>query len=586
MNQSFTIRNGSFYFQDEPVRLISGAMHYFRIVPQYWQDRLRKLKDLGCNCLETYIPWNLHEKSAGKFDFSGMLDLEKYIQLAADLDLWVIIRPGPFICAEWEFGGLPAWLLKNRQLQIRCSDPDYLEPTMGYLKKILSILKPLQITKGGPVIMAQIENEYGAFGNDQSYLLTLKELYEQYLEIPLFTSDQPTQQMLTNGSVPGTITTGNFGSKAEERFSILKKFAKKQPLMCMEFWCGWFDYWGGEHKQTPALSVAKTLDDILNLNGSVNFYMFHGGTNFGYTNGANCKDGKTYEPTVTSYDYSALLSESGEITDKYLACREVIGKYIDLPALVEPPQKKYLSNPEIHLTEQAGIFNHLDKLAQPVKSVTLQTMEDVNQNYGFILYRTTVKGPLSKAELWIQDVRDRALVYVDGKYQGAIYRSQEKQKININIGELSQLDILVENMGRVNYGPFSLDRKGITQGVQINEQYLFNWQIFSLPFEKPPPIPYQKTNSITSQPAFYRGYFDVSEVQDTFINMENWCKGNVYINGFHLGRYWEIGPQKTLYLPGPLLNKGKNEFIIFELHQPKKTYISLAAQPRLGKDDR
>jgi len=590
MKKQFTYKNADFLKDGTPFRIISGALHYFRVVPEYWEDRLIKMKNFGCNTVETYVPWNLHEKVQGKFDFSGNLDLVKFIKTAEKVGLHVIVRPGPFICAEWEFGGLPAWLLADSTLRIRCYNEKYLKMLDKYLLKVMSLTKKLSYSDTGPVIMMQIENEYGAYGNDKAYLDHLRVLYEKNMgDMLLFTSDQPNPAMLKGGSAKGALMTANFGSRAMARFPLLKNLQSDAPVMCMEFWCGWFDHWGGPHHTRTAESAAKSLNEILSMNGSVNFYMFHGGTNFGFMNGANY-DGKKYKPTVTSYDYDALLNECGDITSKYIKCREVISKFTELPEMPEMPPVKKISMENIKVTESASLFDNLSKLTKGVKSVQPLTMEQIGQDTGFILYRTSLTHKLDKSKLWIQDVKDRAQIFVDGIYQGSIYRNDKIQICKISsTSENPVIDILVENMGRVNYGPYMMDCKGITTGVQIDNQYLFNWEIFPLPLSDLHGLKYlpiQTLPVIKSQvPSFYKAIFSLTEIGDTFIDLTGWTKGNCYVNGFNVGRYWCAGPQQTLYIPAPLLKKGKNEIVVFELHNSKCDYFSLSDSHVLGKEN-
>lgn len=582
MKKSFKIGKENFIINGKEEKIISGAMHYFRTVPEYWEDRLLKLRALGCNCVETYMPWNLHEPTKGKYDFKGMLNVEKFILTAEKLGLYVIMRPGPFICAEWEFGGLPAWLLKDRNIRLRSSDPSYYKHAEEYLKKIFDILKPLQIHENGPIIMIQVENEYGAYANDRKYLNDLVKLNRKYFKVPLFTADQPDEHMMRAAQLPGVFTTGNFGSRAKERFPKLRTFQPEGPLMCMEFWVGWFDYWGGPHVTRSADSTAKSLDEMLEIDGSVNIYMFHGGTNFGFMNGANRKYQQRFEPTVTSYDYSALLAEDGSITDKYLQCRNVISKYIDLDPLPEFKESPKIEL-ELEITDSADLFKNIKKFGKPVKSQFTLTMEDVDQDYGYILYRTKVHGPLKQALVWPQDIRDRAIIYLDGVKQGVIYRDHGPDSIKIDIPEEAQLDILVENMGRVNYGPYSTDRKGITTGVQINDQYHHDWEIYKLPFKKVPKLDYKQLE-YKGNPSVFRKEFNLEETGDTFLKLENWGKGHVMINGFNVGRYWEKGPQKTLYVPAPILKKSKNEIVIFELEKFGSKAV-FQKEPDLGSEN-
>ncbi|MCH1624157.1 glycoside hydrolase family 35 protein [Ferdinandcohnia quinoae] len=576
------VQGKDLYLNGEPIQLISGAIHYFRIVPEYWEDRLLKLKACGFNTVETYIPWNLHEPHEGKFHFSGIADVERFIQIAEQVGLHVIIRPSPYICAEWEFGGLPAWLLADRNMRVRTAYKPYLEKVDAYFDVLMEKLKPLLISNGGPIVAMQIENEYGSFGNDKEYLTYLKDgMIARGMDVLLFTSDGPTDSMLQGGMLPGILATVNFGSRPKQSFEKLYEYRPNTPKICMEYWNGWFDHWGEEHHQRDPHEAANTFAEMLEDGASVNFYMFHGGTNFGFYNGANFDE--DYAPTVTSYDYDCPLSESGDLTPKFYAVREAISRHIPLGEMELPvpiPKRGY---GQVRMTKVASLFNSLEQISTPERRVHPETMEAMGQNYGFILYRTFIKGPIDEHPLTIQDVRDRALVFINGDYKGTIDR-WKNNTISFNVPRDGvQLDILVENMGRINYGPKLRDYKGITEGVRLERQFLFDWTIFPLPLEDLSRLSFEdiEGNSCVG-PAFYKGEFEVDEVADTFIELPNWTKGVVYINGFNLGRYWEVGPQETLYVPGPLLKKGKNEIVVFELHANKEPVISFIDTPKLG----
>ncbi|NRF94340.1 beta-galactosidase [Paenibacillus frigoriresistens] len=579
--------NKQFLLDGKPIQLISGAIHYFRVVPDYWEDRLLKLKACGFNTVETYMPWNLHEPEENVFNFAGIADVERFIRKAGELGLHVILRPSPYICAEWEFGGLPAWLLKYPDMRLRCMDRTYLEKVDRYYDALIPLLVPLLSTNGGPIIAMQIENEYGSYGNDTAYLTYLRDgLIKRGVDVMLFTSDGPEDGMLQGGTVPGTLATVNFGSKSEEAFDKFREYRIDEPLVCMEYWNGWFDHWLKPHHTRDAGDVADVFDRMLRAGASVNFYMFHGGTNFGFYNGANYGD--KYEATITSYDYDSPLSECGDETEKYRAVRSVIANYLgkdvkDFPELPAPIQKK--SYGRIALTESADMLDHLTNLTKPVKSTCPEPMEKLGQSYGFIVYSTHVSGPRTGEKLHLQEVHDRAQVFLDGVYQGTVER-WDSRPLPMDIpAQGAKLDIVVENMGRVNYGPKLKDYKGITEGVRMNNQFLFDWTIYPLPLDDLLAIPFGRSAEVSERndrPAFYRGEFTVEEAGDTFVRLDNWSKGVVWINGFNLGRYWEKGPQQTLYLPAPLLRTGRNEIIVFELHHTEKPVIELTDAPDLG----
>ncbi|GGA26474.1 glycoside hydrolase family 35 protein [Paenibacillus physcomitrellae] len=599
MNSStFGVQNNDFVWNGEPVRIMSGALHYFRVVPDYWRDRLLKLKACGLNTVETYIPWNLHEPKEGTFNFEGMADVVSFLTLAGELGLHVIVRPSPYICAEWEFGGLPAWLLADSNVRLRSNDPVYLSKVEAYYDVLLPLLRPLQCTNGGPIIAMQIENEYGSYGNDKAYLQAVKKaMQERGIDVLLFTSDGPEDFMLQGGTIPGVLATVNFGSHPKEAFAKLHEYQPEGPLMVMEFWNGWFDHWMEEHHTRTADDTAQTIADILESGASFNLYMFHGGTNFGFYNGANHIN--AYEPTVGSYDYNALLSEHGVPTDKYFAVREVIGRFAELPPLSLPDLIPTADYGQVALTESAALFDSLEGLSSPLYRSSPEPMEKLGQTYGFILYSTTIPGPRQEMELVLQQVSDRALVYGNGRYLGTIERwSPSTLPLSVPPEGL-KLDILVENMGRINYGPLLRDPKGITEGVRHGNQFLYGWTIHPLPLEYESlgkldfaPVPGNDTaadqgtgseiGGTPERPVFYRGTFEVKEKADTFLRLDGWTKGVAYVNGFNLGRYWNAGPQRTLYIPAPLLKEGRNELVVFELHGCARPEVRLADQPDLG----
>ncbi|NOU63714.1 beta-galactosidase [Paenibacillus sp. LMG 31461] len=588
---SFTMEGKQFIYNGEPIRILSGAMHYFRIVPEYWKDRLLKLKACGFNTVETYVAWNVHEPKEGQFNFQGIADVERFVQLAGELGLHVIIRPSPYICAEWEFGGLPYWLLKDPSMQLRCYYKPYLDKIDTYYDEILARFKPLLCTNGGPIIAMQIENEYGSYGTDKEYLAYIRQaMIIRGMDVLLFTSDGYDDSNLQGGTlIPDVFATVNFGSRPEEAFAKLQEYQQDKPLVCMEYWNGWFDYWGNEHHQRGHDDVVDVLERMLELGASVNFYMFHGGTNFGFYNGAGFL-GK-HEPVATSYDYHAMLNESGDITDKYIAVRELLSKYVDLTDIEIPssnPKKHYGT---VRLTEQTKLFDSLDQLSSPVKSKCPITMEQLDQDYGFILYTTQISGPRAKNKLVLQQVRDRALIFLDGVYQGTVERNTHDQTVELKENDIlvqippegATLSILVENMGRINYGYSLKDPKGITEGVRFERGFLHDWKTYSLPLNNISELEFgDKQESGSFTPTFYKGKFHVDEVGDTFLKLEGWMKGVAYINGYNLGRYWDIGPQKTLYIPGPLLREGENELIVFELHGTNDPIANLQDFAELG----
>lgn len=580
-----TYKNDRFYLDEKPFTVISGAMHYFRIPREYWHDRLLKLKECGFNTVETYTCWNLHERREGEFDFSGNLDLAAYIKEASDLGLNVILRPGPYICAEWEFGGLPSWLLSYENMTLRCYDEAFLSKVRRYYGELLPRIRPYLAVNGGPIFMLQIENEYGSYGNDKKYMQAIVDIYrENDMDCLLFTSDGPTYTMLAGGSMEGYLCVGNFGSKPKENYETMKSFREGQPFMCGEYWCGWFDHWGEAHHVRPADEIVSDVEDFMEIGASFNFYMFHGGTNFGFCNGANYAE--KFDPTITSYDYNAPLNESGDRTETYYRIRETIGKYTTLPPMTAVDSKKAAYG-KVELTESAELFENLCNLSTPIHTAAPKFMEDMGQDFGYTLYHTTVNGPSDGWGLTIEKVHDRAQIFVDGEKKVTIER-WNKDSYNTGLGlplakgESVKMDILCENMGRVNYGNKILDRKGI-KGVRFGQQYHFDWETYPLTMDDLSRLEFKKTDELTA-PAFYRGYLNIEgEPCDTFIRLDGFTKGFVKINGINIGRYFNpAGPQKTLYVPAPFLRNGENEIIVFESDSVTDPTVEFTGVHELG----
>ncbi len=576
----FEVQGNQFIKDGKPVKLISGAVHYFRNMPDTWTDIFKKMRAMGCNCVETYCVWNMHEKHPGEYDFHGNLDIAAFIRAAQKEDLMVIVRPGPYICAEWEFGGLPWWIQTDENMEIRCSNKAYISHFDSYLDRLFLEIRPLLSTNGGPVIMMQLENEYGYYGDDREYLRYLRDGYiRRGIDVPLFTSDGTSKANLLDGSVDGCFSTLNFGSRVEENFAAHDELYPDAPKMCMEMWNGWFDAWGDDkHHTTDANAYAGVVDDMLNK-GSLNMYMFIGGTNFGFTSGANHYE--KFAPDVTSYDYDAILTECGDITPKYYAVREVIKKHIDeeLPEVPDNRPKKAYG--KFELTCQAGIFDNLTNLSSPIHSDVPLCMEKYGHGYGYIAYQTVLNRDYDDVTLYFESLGDRAQIYIGKELKGIVYINDPPEiKISAKAGDI--LTVLCENMGRANFGAKMMRKKGIAGRCLLDGKIHFGWNVYPLPMDNLDKIQY--SDSIPCEKSvFYKGYFEAHETADTFIKLSSFTKGFVTVNGFNLGRYWEIGPQKTLYLPASLLKQGKNEIVVFESDGIKgKAEVEFCDKPELG----
>ena len=577
----------SFYLDGQEFKILSGAIHYFRIQPEDWYHSLYNLKALGFNTVETYVPWNMHEPKKGQFDFQGILDIEKFLQIAQDLGLYAIVRPSPFICAEWEFGGMPAWLL-TEDMRIRSSDASYLQAVADYYDELLPRLVPRLLDKGGNILMMQVENEYGSYGEDKDYLRAIRQMMlDRGLDCPLFTSDGPWRATLRAGTLieEDLFVTGNFGSKADYNFAQMQEFfdehGKKWPLMCMEFWDGWFNRWKEPIIKRDPEELAQAVHEVLKQ-GSINLYMFHGGTNFGFMNGCSAR-GVTDLPQVTSYDYDALLDEQGNPTPKYFAVQKMMEAYYPEYPQMKPLTKESFELRDIALSEKVSLFETLADLAQPVESLYPVKMEDLGQSYGYLLYRTEASWDADEEKIRVIDGRDRMQLFVDGKLMATQYQAEIGQDIFV-AGEKKtthRIDVLMENMGRVNYGhKFLADtqRKGIRTGVCKDLHFLLNWQQYPLSFENTENIDFSKGWQ-PEQPAFYAFDFEMKALKDTYLDLSGFGKGLAFVNGVNIGRFWNVGPTLSLYIPHSLLKEGHNRIIIFETEGEYEESINLVNQP-------
>lgn len=581
----FRIGATDFELDGRPVRLLSGAVHYFRVPEAHWRHRLDMLRAMGLNCVETYAAWNLHEPRPG--EYTDVDALGRFLDVAREAGLWAIVRPGPYICAEWENGGLPDWVTGPLGPRIRTSDGEYLRLVDGWFDRLLPQVVHRQIDRGGPVLLVQVENEYGSYGSDAAYLRHLADgLRARGVTVPLCTSDGPEDHMLTGGSIPGVLATANFGSDATGAFATLRRHQPTGPLLCMEFWCGWFTHWGEDPIVRDAADAAGALREILDHGASVNVYMAHGGTNFagwaGANRGGSRHDG-VLQPTATSYDYDAPIDEFGRPTAKFHAFREVLAPYADAPLPDIPTAPPSLSAPiPSVLTEHAALSTVLDTLGgKETESLHPPTFEQLGVDRGLVVYDLDVPAPRQPYPLRLNGLRDRATVYVDGVKQS------EVDTEDTVIGDLPggvHLQLWVESLGRVNYGPRLSEPKGITNGILHERQYLHGIRARPLRLDAlndadaVAEIAFHPTDPDATT-GLYRGVIDVPEPGDAVLALPGWTRGFVWINGVNLGRYWNVGPQRTLYVPGPFLKPGPNTILILELAHTDARSVELSPLP-------
>jgi beta-galactosidase len=559
----------------KPYQIISGEMHYPRVPRAYWRDRFRKARAMGLNTITTYVFWNVHEPQPGLYDFAGQNDVAEYIREAQQEGLNVILRPGPFVCAEWELGGYPSWLLKDRNLILRSREPLYTAAVHRWLVRLGQEIHPLLLQNGGPIIAIQLENEYGYFGNDKAYLAGLKaELTADGFGGPVFyTADGP--RSVPRGSLFGLPAAINFGTgTAHKSFADLAEVHPDGPRMAGEFWTGWFDHWGEKHHTTSSETEAGELEWMLGQGFSVNIYMFHGGTSFGWMNGANLTD-KKYEPETTSYDYDAPLDERGEPRDKFYLFRKVIAEATGINPPPAPPASKCKSFPMDSQLLSSSLWNNLPA---PVHSKTLLTMEDLNQSYGYVLYRTQLQGGQG-GSLVVEGLHDYAQIYIDQKLIGTLDRRLATDTVDLSSADKPRtLDILVENGGRVNISKAILtERKGITGAVTIGGSVPQSWTIYSLPMNNLSAVKFAQT--ACAGPCFFRTKLKVDTPADTYIDTRGLHKGMLWLGDKALGRFWSIGPQYTLYTPGPWLKPGENAVTFFDVAASKQERISSSTEP-------
>ncbi len=567
---TFGIEQDHFLLDGKPFEILSGEMHYARIPREYWRDRIRMAKAMGLNTIATYVFWNVHEPTPGVYNFSGDADLAAFLRTVQEEGMYAILRAGPYSCAEWEFGGYPAWLMADEKMTtaLRSDDPAFMIPAERWMKRLGQEVAGLQLSRGGPILAVQVENEYGNFGSDKVYLAHMREIFLKagFTDSLLYTTD-PTRG-LANGSLEGTFAAVNFGvGRSQPGLEALAALRPGQPLFAAEYWPGWFDHWGQPHITRPVEPQLKDLEYILEKKASLNLYMFHGGTSFGFMSGSSWTDNQ-FLPDVTSYDYDAPLDEAGHPTAKYYAYRKIFEKYAAKPLPPVPAAPAIVEIPGFSLKESSSLW---ENLPIAIASSEPKPMEFYGQAYGFILYRIKLH-EAARGSLVLHGLNDYALIYVNGKLAGTLDRRRKQEQLTLDSPENAQLDILVENSGRINSTKMMRhENKGLT-GVTFEDKPLMNWQVFCLPMDK-----MDKLNTIRYKaspvegPAFYRDSFDLKEVGDAFLDIRALGKGTVWINGHAIGRYWNIGPQATLYVPGPWLRKGRNEVIVFDLQEKPKT---------------
>jgi len=583
---TFEIKDGQFRYDGQPTQIHSGEMHYARVPHEYWRHRLKMLKSMGLNTVATYVFWNYHHPTPGTWDFkTGSHNLVEFLKTAQEEGLFVILRPGPYACAEWEFGGYPWWLQQNKSLVIRANNQPFLDSCNVYLRKLAGQVKGYQVSQGGPVIMTQVENEFGSYvaqrpdiplAEHRHYNAAIRQqLAAAGFEGPFFTSDAST--LFAGGATPGALPTANGEGNVESLRKAVNQYNNNLgPYMVAEYYPGWLDHWGEPFARVSTEQVAQQVETYLKNEVNFNFYMVHGGTNFGFTAGANYDDKHDIQPDITSYDYDAPISEAGWATPKYLAIRALMQRYAKYPVPAVPAPLPVVTLPAIALSKAVALFD-FKKEMKPVASDAPLSFEALGQGHGYVLYSRRFTQP-AQGKLQVKGLRDYATVYVNGQRVGELNRQQNKYELEVQIPANATLELLVENMGRINYGAAIVhNTKGIISPVILNGDAITgNWRMSKLPFDKAPDLAKYPAKNTAGQPTLYTATFKVAQPGDTFLDMRGWGKGIVFVNGHHLGRYWKIGPQQTLYLPGCWLRKGQNSVVILEqqndvLHKELKT---------------
>jgi beta-galactosidase len=576
---TFAIGTNDFLLDGQRLQIRCGEIHAARVPMEYWRQRLQMAKAMGLNTVCAYLFWNLHEPRPGEYVWTGQADDAEFCRIAQQEGLWVILRPGPYACAEWEMGGTPWWLLKNDDIKFRTRDPGYINPVKSYLKEVGRVLAPLQITHGGPIIMAQVENEYGFYGKDTAYMEEIRSaLVDAGFDVPLFECNPP--DVMRNGMLTNLYQSANFGSDPENNFKKLRDLQPDRPLMCSEFYPGWFDTWGATHHLGNTTKYLADLDYMLSHDASFSIYMAHGGTTFGLWSGCD----RPFKPDTSSYDYDAPISEAGWATPKFYQTRELFTKYL-LPGekLPDPPAPNpVIAFGPVELKETAAIFANLPAA---VRDETPRNVEAYDQGYGCILYRTTLPSGAA-ATLEAAAIHDFGFVFLDGQRVGILDRRNPDVKIPLpERASPARLDILVEPMGRINFGPEMADRKGLIAPVKLGGEVLKGWDIFKLPLDDKmlAGLKFTNTKPASNAPAFWRGTFNLEKPGDTFLDLRGWGKGDLWVNGRCLGRYWNIGPTQTAYAPGCWLRAGRNEIVLLALTSPDKPVVAGLEKPILDE---
>lgn len=582
---TFSIGDKTFLLDGKPFLIKAAEMHYTRIPAEYWEHRIQMCKALGMNTICIYAFWNIHEQKEGEFDFKGQNDIAAFCRLAQKHGMYIMLRPGPYVCSEWEMGGLPWWLLKKKDIKLRTNDAYFLERTKLFMNEIGKELADLQVSRGGNIIMVQVENEYGAYATDKEYIANIRDIVKGagFTDVPLFQCDW--SSTFQRNGLDDLVWTINFGTGAniDAQFKKLQEARPNAPLMCSEFWSGWFDHWGRKHETRDAETMVSGIKDMLDRHISFSLYMTHGGTTFGHWGGANSP---AYSAMCSSYDYDAPISEAGWATPKYYKLREMMMQYADSAQVIPDVPAAYpvIEIPEFELKEVAPLF---DNLPEPKLSEDIKPMEQFDQGWGTILYRTSLPEVKEGTTLLIDEVHDWAQVYADGKLLGRLDRRRGQNSLVLpSLQKGTRLDILVEAMGRVNFDVAIHDRKGITNKVELltetDKKELKNWEVYSFPvdYDFAESKKYAEGEKLDA-PAYYRATFELDRVGDVFLDMQTWGKGMVWVNGKAMGRFWKIGPQQTLFMPGCWLKKGKNEIIVLDLLGPEKATVSGLKKPIL-----